>query len=597
MSILNKNMDLESAFFNTKDFELTDKKLGKGTFGSVYIARNLKDQQSYATKIIHSESGFDGETQMLLLRESLIHSKLNHPSIIKFKGMNFQSFTNPTQLEPSIITEYLSNGSLKDIFVKVEKNITDFHWNPTKKYIALLGISDAMRYLHKHGIVHRDLKPENILIDGNYHPKICDFGLSRCFPNLLSKSTEFTPLNMSPEMLKGEDCLGPAVDVYAFSIIAYEIITGKKPFYELGESISLFVLANKIMSGYRPQFKGLEEDVTEKMQNLLSRCWSTNIEERPSFDEIFDQLSSDFSYFNENIDSDEIQKYLNELEQHQKEKPNKEMNISNEQLQNLLTTVCEENQNLQIELLSIKNKINGYKSSLANLTNLNEDFILGLNFLHGNQKEKNIKNSMSSLKKSSTKGNCYASYLLGLLYESGEVVSFDPKESINYYLQSTKNGNSFGFNRISYFYCKGIGVPKDRTKMVEYFQKAADMGNSLALYNIGKCYWKGIGVETDYSKAIGCFEKAADLGNCYALNNLGFAYEKGMGVPQNYSKAIEYYSKAADIGNSTSFYNLGLLYEGGFGVVKNLPKASEFYEKAASMGLEIAQKKIKTLYK
>ena len=70
-----------------------------------------------------------------------------------------------------------------------------------------------------------------------------------------------------------------------------------------------------------------------------------------------------------------------------------------------------------------------------------------------------------------------------------------------------------------------------------------------------------------------------------------------MGVPQNYSKAIEYYSKAADIGNSTSFYNLGLLYEGGFGVVKNLPKASEFYEKAASMGLEIAQKKIKTLYK
>ena len=65
------------------------------------------------------------------------------------------------------------------------------------------------------------------------------------------------------------------------------------------------------------------------------------------------------------------------------------MNISNEQLQNLLTTVCEENQNLQIELLSIKNKINGYKSSLANLTNLNEDFILGLNFLHGNQKEKN----------------------------------------------------------------------------------------------------------------------------------------------------------------------------------------------------------------
>lgn len=47
--------------------------------------------------------------------------------------------------------------------------------------IYLLGISDALRYLHEQGIIHRDTKPENILMNSNYHPKVSDFGLSRCF--------------------------------------------------------------------------------------------------------------------------------------------------------------------------------------------------------------------------------------------------------------------------------------------------------------------------------------------------------------------------------------------------------------------------------
>ena len=134
---------------------------------------------------------------------------------------------------------------------------------------CLLGIVDAMRYLHKHGILHRDLKPQNILIDSNYYPRICDFGLSRCFSESLTKSMQLsmtgkigTPLYMAPELIDDNDDddkedvghYSSSIDVYAFAILAYEIVTGIEPFSKGGKSASLKVFLKKISNGSRPKF-------------------------------------------------------------------------------------------------------------------------------------------------------------------------------------------------------------------------------------------------------------------------------------------------------------------------------------------------------
>ena len=89
-------MELEGVFFNSTDYELQKKKLGEGAFGTVYVAKNLIDKQLYAAKLIHSPEGMSGHQQMLFLRESLTLNKLNHPSIVKFKGVNFQSLCPST---------------------------------------------------------------------------------------------------------------------------------------------------------------------------------------------------------------------------------------------------------------------------------------------------------------------------------------------------------------------------------------------------------------------------------------------------------------------------------------------------------------------
>lgn len=311
-------MDLEGVFFDTDDYELTNKKLGKGQFGKVYVVNCIKDGRQYAAKIIKNESIMKGKEQMMFIREVQILNKLNHPAIVKFYGINFHSFKDPDQLKPTILTEFITNGSLKEILNKEKNSIADPNWTPTKKYICLLGISDAMRYLHSQGILHRDLKPENILIDDNFYPHVCDFGISRCFPEALSNSMKIemtgnigTPLYMAPELFQDKGEFTAGIDVYAFAFIAYEIVTGKEPFSEKGKNANIALIFHNVATGARPEFG---PGIPDKMVQLISLCWSKDPSDRPSFDHIFNLLSKDFTYINEDVDKEEINCYLDDLE-------------------------------------------------------------------------------------------------------------------------------------------------------------------------------------------------------------------------------------------------------------------------------------------
>ena len=170
-----------------------------------------------------------------------------------------------------------------------------------------------MKYLHQQEIIHRDLKSDNILMDANYYPHICDFGLSKCVNNFLSATMTGaigTPIYMAPELFKEDPHYTTKVDVFAFAILAYEIITEKVPYNELGKKISPFALGHKIMKGYRPKFPN---DFPQKLKNLIEKCWNQTANERPSFDEIFTKLSSDFSYLGEKLDEAKIREYIHQV--------------------------------------------------------------------------------------------------------------------------------------------------------------------------------------------------------------------------------------------------------------------------------------------
>lgn len=305
---------IQNFFFTVSDFAIDKKRrLGRGAWAVVYMAERTTDHQPFAAKIYSEDVD-----QKLVMMAALAQLKLNHPAILKFHGISFCSCRDSSIFEPTILLEYMPKGTLRDILENERKSLSDAQWTLTKKYINLLGIAHAMKCMHKQGVIHRDIKPENILLDDNYYPKLSGFTLCCIFDHPLKISMEMemessvgTPIYMAPELLKGEkNEYGAGVDVYSFSIMAYEIVTGIRPFSNHKNRHQLF---EDILRGVRPTFS---DEVTKPMKELISRCWNEDPHERPEFEEIFEKLSTDFkSYFQFDVDEDEIHDYIDTLDQ------------------------------------------------------------------------------------------------------------------------------------------------------------------------------------------------------------------------------------------------------------------------------------------
>ncbi|TYI71848.1 hypothetical protein E1A91_D07G018500v1 [Gossypium mustelinum] len=130
----------------------------------------------------------------------------------------------------ALVYEYLENNSLASVLLGSRSKHIALDW-PTRAVVCL-GTTSAIAFLHYEAvphIVHRDIKASNILLDGNFHPKIGDFGLAKLFPgNVTHVSTRvagaFGYLALEYALL-GQ--LTKKADVYSFGVLLLEIISGK----------------------------------------------------------------------------------------------------------------------------------------------------------------------------------------------------------------------------------------------------------------------------------------------------------------------------------------------------------------------------------
>jgi eukaryotic-like serine/threonine-protein kinase len=253
--------------------------LGEGGMGAVWVARNIALDAHVGLKLIRAEvsrnvPGIQGR----LLQEARAAASLGHPAIIRVFD-----FGTTERGDPFIAMELLHGESLADLLVRRGKV------GAVRAVQTLLPIVDALASAHTTGIVHRDLKPDNIFISheagGRLQPKVLDFGIAKLgrnvSPNLTREGTVLgSPAYMSPEQARGHLDVDARSDIWALSIVLYQLVTGQMPFAAENDNALLWSIVEKPPVAFadlglaEPELwtivaRGLEKDRTARWQAMF----------------------------------------------------------------------------------------------------------------------------------------------------------------------------------------------------------------------------------------------------------------------------------------------------------------------------------------
>ena len=204
------------------DRYVIERVLGAGGMATVYLAHDVKHDRRVAIKVLLPELAASiGATRFL--REGRIAAQLQHPHIL---GLIDSGHVGDTLF---YVMPFVEGASLRE-------HLDGQRPLPRAEALRiLLAVADGLSYAHAGGLVHRDIKPENILLSGR-HALIADFGIAKALETAESGRlttvglTLGTPAYMAPEQAAAEPDIDHRADLYAFGVVAYEMLSGKPPF-------------------------------------------------------------------------------------------------------------------------------------------------------------------------------------------------------------------------------------------------------------------------------------------------------------------------------------------------------------------------------
>jgi serine/threonine protein kinase len=207
---------------------LVEKELGQGGMGKVYLARDVTlHSRAVVIKVLLEASLQDPYVVKKFRQEVEALARIDHPHVVSVLGAGTLS-----DGKLYIVMQYVSGKTLRS-------EIPTEGMNLERAALILQQIGAALDDVHEKRIYHRDLKPENIMLQihksGRESVKVVDFGIAKVRDSVIAPSTANdvrigTLLYMSPEQLRGGHRITAASDIYSMAVIAYEMVTGRRPF-------------------------------------------------------------------------------------------------------------------------------------------------------------------------------------------------------------------------------------------------------------------------------------------------------------------------------------------------------------------------------
>ncbi|HZI88345.1 MAG TPA: protein kinase [Pyrinomonadaceae bacterium] len=245
---------------------LIEQKLGRGGFGVVYLASDNKAaSRKVVVKVMHLVEAANEWSRRRFKQEVEALSRIDHPSVVGLFDCG-ETVSN----RPYIVMQYIDGRSLRSLLTPEGMSFLS-----VARIIRQIG--DALTAAHEVGILHRDLKPENIMVKvgkDEERVKVIDFGIAKVKDSIISVSTAQgttvgTIAYMSPEQLSAQP-ITPQSDIYSLGVIAYEMLTGRRP----ANPESAFNLLEMQRAGVRIKPIDLRPALPEAANNIVLKALS-----------------------------------------------------------------------------------------------------------------------------------------------------------------------------------------------------------------------------------------------------------------------------------------------------------------------------------
>ena len=228
--------------------------LGQGGMGIVYRAFDKQMNRHVAIKTIRDSP--EPEMLEMFQKEWRILASLNHPNVVEI--FDLAEIQEGGVRKPYFVMPLLKGLTLAELIKNSGEPLS------IERVADIIGQTcRGLQAAHSRGLVHRDLKPSNIFVMEDDSVKIIDFGVARLVGANTVAAVGGTPLYMSPEQIRRDQC-NPQSDLFSLGVICYEALSGKRPFIgQTREEIERAVLTDtpEPLAALRPDLFQADEEV------------------------------------------------------------------------------------------------------------------------------------------------------------------------------------------------------------------------------------------------------------------------------------------------------------------------------------------------